>query len=243
MRTDREAPPAIAGRMRGLRAEERRAEGYYGLALLLILASIVVLIIAGEQGTLTGVAAGVLQSFALAVTLRISGARHATVLAIYGFVLGGAVVAGLLAAGLDLDDTTVFTLLWLVVVAITPVSVARRLLRTDRIDVGFILGVLVIYLMLGLVFAYLYMFVGAVAPPAFNLTDANRGDAVYYSYITLATVGYGDITPANSVVRALAVAEALVGQLYLVSVVALSVGAFGRRRFDPQDPSDRDPSH
>jgi voltage-gated potassium channel Kch len=67
---------------------------------------------------------------------------------------------------------------------------------------------------------------------------AQRGhhDAVsylYFSYITLTTVGYGDLTAGSSLGRMLAVIEALVGQLYLVTIVALVVGNIGRQRVRP----------
>ena len=56
---------------------------------------------------------------------------------------------------------------------------------------------------------------------------------VYFSFVTLTTVGYGDLTASNSVGRAFAVQEALFGQIYLVTVVALLVSNLGRQRFDP----------
>jgi len=54
------------------------------------------------------------------------------------------------------------------------------------------------------------------------------GDFVYFSYITITTTGYGDLTAASNFGRMLAASEALIGQLYLVSVVALLVGNVGR---------------
>jgi hypothetical protein len=53
---------------------------------------------------------------------------------------------------------------------------------------------------------------------------------VYFSYVTLATLGYGDYTAEGSVGRGFAISEALLGQLYLVTVVALLVGRFGQRK-------------
>jgi hypothetical protein len=54
-------------------------------------------------------------------------------------------------------------------------------------------------------------------------TDGTRALRTYFSYVTLATLGYGDYTPAGNLGHALAVVEALLGQLYLVTVVALLV--------------------
>lgn len=62
---------------------------------------------------------------------------------------------------------------------------------------------------------------GVLPPP-------DSGDFLYFSVITLTTVGYGDLTPATAVGRTIAMTEALVGQLYLVSVVAAVVGRWRR---------------
>ncbi len=55
-------------------------------------------------------------------------------------------------------------------------------------------------------------------------------DFVYYSFVTLTTVGYGDLTASTGIGRMLSVTEALVGQLYLVTVVAILVSNLGRNR-------------
>ena len=55
-------------------------------------------------------------------------------------------------------------------------------------------------------------------------------DYVYFSYVTMSTVGYGDLTARGDFARMLAVTEALIGQLYLVTIVALLVGNLGRVR-------------
>jgi len=58
----------------------------------------------------------------------------------------------------------------------------------------------------------------------------SMADFLYYSFVTLTTVGYGDVTAATNLGRMLSVIEALVGQLYLVIVVALIVSNIGRER-------------
>jgi hypothetical protein len=58
---------------------------------------------------------------------------------------------------------------------------------------------------------------------------------VYFSFVTLTTVGYGDLTASNEVGRAVAILEALAGQLYLVTIVALFVSNLGRERQRTQD--------
>jgi len=98
-----------------------------------------------------------------------------------------------------------------------------------------ICGAIVIYLLLGALWALLYQVVALTIPQAFRLPDGMAGgdpDALqrlmtYYSFITLTTTGYGDITPLHPVARTLAMLEALVGQLYpaitLARLVSLAV--------------------
>ena len=67
--------------------------------------------------------------------------------------------------------------------------------------------------------------------PFFAQPGAGRAvDYVYFSYVTMSTVGYGDLTARGDLARMLAVTEALIGQLYLVTIVALLVGNLGRVR-------------
>jgi hypothetical protein len=96
-------------------------------------------------------------------------------------------------------------------------------------------GAIAIYLELGLVFSFLY---GAIAvlgsSPFFTQgTDGTRALRTYFSYVTLATLGYGDYSPAGTVGHTLAIVEALGGQLYLVTVVALLVSRLGRAPLIP----------
>ena len=86
-------------------------------------------------------------------------------------------------------------------------------------------GVLAIYLLLGMFFSFLDGAVEAIGNDSFfvGITDPDRSDFLYFSYVTLSTVGYGDLVAATDVGRALAVSEALIGQIYLVTVVALIV--------------------
>ncbi len=81
---------------------------------------------------------------------------------------------------------------------------------------------------MGLFFAQLFSLVPYVTGSQFFTSTPNpsSADFVYFSYITIATVGYGDLAPATNLGRMLAVTEALSGQLYLVTVVALLVSNY-----------------
>jgi len=71
--------------------------------------------------------------------------------------------------------------------------------------------------------------VGAFHPPFFAQTDTiARTDFLYFSFVTLTTTGYGDLSAAGNAGRALSVSEAILGQVYLVTVVAVVVSNLGR---------------
>ncbi len=96
----------------------------------------------------------------------------------------------------------------------------RHVLRGGDITRARIEGAIAVYLLVGLVFSEVYALLLYLNPDAIRLVHATtswaaiRGHAVYFSLVTLTTVGYGDIVPASAVARSAATFEALVGQLY-----------------------------
>ena len=86
------------------------------------------------------------------------------------------------------------------------------------------------YLLLGLLFAAIYGAFAAGGRAFAQFPGGDALDAVYMSFITLATVGYGDLSPGTDMVRVLAIVEGLLGQLYLVTVIAVLVSNVGTRR-------------
>ena len=124
-------------------------------------------------------------------------------------------------------------------VAFAPAVVASGLVRDIRaagqVTLPTLSGVLAIYLLVGMLFSFLQGATAALESAPFfpEVSDPGRSDFLYFSYITLSTTGYGDLVPATDVGRMLAVTESLLGQIYLVTVVALIVanlrpGAGGR---------------
>ncbi len=91
---------------------------------------------------------------------------------------------------------------------------------------------LAIYLLIGLFFAFAYGVVDVVDSSALfvDRQDSTPADRAYFSFVTLSSVGYGDFSPAGDGSRALAVAEMLIGQIYLVTIVSLIVANLGPRR-------------
>ncbi|HEY6548319.1 MAG TPA: potassium channel family protein [Vicinamibacteria bacterium] len=105
----------------------------------------------------------------------------------------------------------------LVSVAAMALVVLAQTFRAGPVNVHRIQGAVAAYLLLGLGWALAYELVALLATGAFSgsgLGGGERPGFVYFSFVTLSTVGYGDVTPVHPVARSLAVAEALTGQLY-----------------------------
>jgi len=146
-------------------------------------------------------------------------------------------VSGVLATQVTLPEHPIarvaVPLLWALVVLGTIAAIGRHLGSFARINMQSILGLMAIYVLLGLFFAWTFMLTTHLGCPFFTSGAEDLGSYVYFSYVNLATVGFGDLTPQPGPPRALAVAEAIVGQLYLVSVVAVAVSRLGEE--SPRD--------
>jgi voltage-gated potassium channel Kch len=122
----------------------------------------------------------------------------------------------------------------LLYVLMTPPAIATGVIKQFREEGGVTIhsmfGVLCLYLLIGLLFAVAFAVIQDVSGTDFFTTEhAGRDDFLYFSYATLTTVGYGDLIAATNLGRSLAISEALLGQIYLVTVVALIVGNLGGR--------------
>lgn len=140
------------------------------------------------------------------------------------------IVAAIASAESTDVDSTFAPAVSLVLIAAAAVAILRNLLSMQRITRSAVGGVLTVYLLIGLFFAYTYEVIRTVSDtaPLRGQGTIDLSAEVYFAFITLATVGYGDLVPANDLVRGLAITQALIGQLYLVSVVALVIGNLGR---------------
>ena len=105
----------------------------------------------------------------------------------------------------------------------------KQVLFAGVIDTNSIVGAICIYLLTGLLWALMYLLIAQSIPGAFNGIEQsvwyeNFADIAYYSYVTLTTLGYGDITPVAPLARFLVYMEAVVGVFYMAILVASLIG-------------------
>ncbi|HJS92960.1 MAG TPA: ion channel [Solirubrobacteraceae bacterium] len=109
------------------------------------------------------------------------------------------------------------------------IGVARSLRANAGVTVEAVFGVLCLYILLGMLFALVY---GAIARLGYGFftgdVEPTPSRCLYFSFTTLTTVGYGDLTAAGNLGHTLSVSEALVGQIYLVTVVSVIVSNLSR---------------
>lgn len=126
--------------------------------------------------------------------------------------------------------TTLDTALKLLCLTILLFVTLKRTLRPGRVTVFRVIGAIAGYLLIGFTWAFAYQLIVQEIPDAIYFEPGTAeaagqpGHLIYFSFITLTTVGYGDAHPVHPAARSLAVAEALVGQLYLATLIASLVG-------------------
>jgi hypothetical protein len=205
---------------------EEHSPGYqYGWVLLLLGATFVVMA-AGPPDAWTRVFTVFLQGLTLLAALlasRVSQRLFRIAAIVSLFALVAAVTS--ISVSTATEPSGVFFLLNVLLVATVPVVIARSLWRRRIIDIQTVLGAVCIYVLLGMMFAFVYAAInGLDSSPFFVQTaHATTPDFLYFSFITQTTVGYGDFTAAGDLGRALSVLEALIGQLYLVTIIAVLV--------------------
>jgi hypothetical protein len=111
---------------------------------------------------------------------------------------------------------------------VTVILIVRRILANPTVTIQSIYGALSAYIIIGLMFAAFYSAIYHLsAVPFFADTQPNNVQTFqYFSFTTLTTLGYGDFTAADNSGRAIAVMEALTGQVFLATLVARLVSAF-----------------
>ncbi len=226
-----EAAPELTERWHlGSRVGRLRNSHSYGRVLLLVLLSFV-FAAAAPDAAWSGSALLLAEAAMLVVALWTSGFARTDSRTSLLLVAASTIVAAANAAWAGDALAAATGLLAALLTVATVGAIAVGVVDQNEVNGRSVLGAICIYILLGMLFVFVY---GAVATlgsgPFFAQgTDGTRALRLYFSYVTLATLGYGDYTPAGNFGHTLAVVEALIGQLYLVTVVALLVSRVRRR--------------
>jgi Ion channel len=228
--------------------EEPRAEkpprftDSYGLVLVLLIASYFVMAVAGDTsyGRLLGL---VILATTTWLALRASQVerrllRYAVTL--IPIVTLAAIALGV--AGSENMSRAVAAALIALLVVVAPVAIVKRLATHPVININTFYGAVCVYLLIAMFFASVFALASVLSGDAFfaQIQPPQKPgtiDYLYFSLTTITTVGYGDLTAVGGVGRMLAVLEAILGQLYLITVVSLVVQNLGqaRRKKEPLD--------
>jgi len=205
----------------------------YGIVLLLTLVVVIFLVLSttSEKSRAIGLFLQGLVLIAVVVTSESDRVRARR----WGFgLLAAVVVTVVLVFTGSLPDWLSVSLGAALVLAPLPTLVTQlaRLLRTRGVTIEALSGALAVYLLVGLLFALVIGVVAEAGSTAYfaNGTDGDVAEHVYFSFTTLTTTGFGDLTAATRVGHALAVLEMLIGQIYLVTIIGLLVGNLRPRR-------------
>jgi len=214
----------------------------YALVLLLIL--ITYALSAGLTAAWASSLIVAVQIAAVWVTFRAARARR-TVQALANAALCIAAVAAIASLIVNYQFHTDAVVTWVscLLYLAAPAAIVRHLLSRRLIDSETVMGAIAAYLMAGMFFAFLYRAIGIVQPhPAFFGAQGagTFSQDLFFSFTTLTTTGYGDLTPAGNPGQSFAVLEMLIGQLFLITAVGKVVSTWrpGQGRSGLRDKKD-----
>ena len=224
------------------RDEERHAEprDRYGLVFALLLGSFITAPLLSTRPS--RVVTILFFVAALVLALRFARLPPLRVRHLRWVLVGGSVIVGLLVALVPGRLVIGFSSLWVAgILLFTVYVVVGRVLRHRIVTMQTIFGALSAYLLIGFAFSALFTATAALTTqPLFAEGSPADPDSIqYFTFITLTTTGYGDLTPAGQPGRSLAVLDALLGQIFLVTLVARLVSVFGLERRRPSEGNDR----
>jgi Ion channel len=212
---------------RRILSRTRPTSQYGALFVMLLLTFVLVGSLPNNKWSLLAVL--IIESATLLLALRATGARKLW-MAWSLILVGLGLIAGI--TNVAIGSTSLpkaIAGVSFVLILIAPASLVRAVIIRRTVDIQTVMAALCFYVMLGLFFVFLFSAIQSISGHHFfSQTDrGSQSDFLYFSFATLTTVGYGDLTAAYPPGRTLAVAEAMLGQLYLVTVVAVLVSNLG----------------
>ena len=221
---------AIEARAGGLAALER---AYFSRRYTLLFYSLLLTIAAGPLFASIGFDTDLIDWFLavnlLAAVIPISGCNERQLLLIIviaalilQFATGWLNQATLAAASL---------MIWTVVALVAAGSALSFAFLARSIDREHVYAALSAYLLAGVFFGSFYWVLEQIHPGSFTVSsEFSPNSAIYFSFVTLATLGYGDIAPRTDIARGLAIVEGVGGQLFLAVLIARLVSLYARRK-------------
>ncbi|HXY52778.1 MAG TPA: ion channel [Terriglobales bacterium] len=160
----------------------------------------------------------------LAAVMPVDAGKNRTLLFA---AMTGAWLARPVTAWFGHETVSAMTLgLWTLIGLVAAAAALRYAMRGAKVDAEHLFAALSAYLLAGIYFGLLYWALEQVHPGMFAATNFSRSGAIYFSFVTLATLGYGDIVPRTDVARGLAIVEGVGGQLFLAVLVARLVSLY-----------------
>jgi hypothetical protein len=208
-----------------LRSGSHESQDHFGLLVLLLIGVIFVTGLS-DKGWVR-VAAATLNLAALgAGFVHIQSYRRLSMIAVpIGGVIGAVLVA---SYSVTHAATAIGATLQVIVLGVLTLAVTSTVLQHPRVTNQTLLGATSAYLLLGQVFAWIYMALPGYADESV-LDPTQQGEIpIYYSYVVLTTLGFGDIEPVGALAQRVTVFEALLGQLFLAILLARLVSLYAR---------------
>lgn len=201
----------------------------YGLLLVLIVVTYALMVVLGESPWARAVR-GVLFGAMLLLALYTSHVRGRWIRGAAVLIALAVVFTALQAAFGETFAGSGSGMVLLVVV--TPLVIMNRILRHPTVRLETILGAVCAYLLIGIAFGAIFLELNRLDTKPF-FVQGDISDPVkylYFSFVVITTLGFGDLTPRTDAGRVLVTVEALIGQIFLVTLVAMLIGSFGRDR-------------
>ena len=134
----------------------------------------------------------------------------------------------------DFNQSIFQYFLKLFIVSITIIELFKEIVRSKKIDFHIVSSTISIYILIGVFWYLLYMFLLMIDPDSFYIRNFNQEmisiDMIYFSFTTLTTLGYGDITPVSYTAKMWSITEAMMGVMFLAVMISRVVSLFGSKK-------------